>query len=306
MGFLMYHWIMARKQHLVTGHLEGIGAEVFVQFPEVITAMVAGHHGIYALYNGERLYYVGLATDLKNRLKAHLRDRHKKLWDRFSVYITSTDEHIKELESLMLRVIQPEGNRVKGKLKGSDALNRDLDRRIKDVQDQRRSGILGRIARAPKTGERKTRGASTALIAFYKGFTYKATLRADGQVRYAGTLYESLSAAAKAVTNRRTSGPGFWYVQNPEGEWVRYKENEDRPTDRRSATNGRTPLKAFYKGKTYTATLRADGQVRWNGELYNSLSAAGRALTGRGTNGRHFWRMQDAHGDWVRLSDLNA
>ena len=202
---------MARKQHLVTGHLEGIGAEVFVQFPEVITAMVAGHHGIYALYNGERLYYVGLATDLKNRLKAHLRDRHKKLWDRFSVYITSTDEHIKELESLMLRVIQPEGNRVKGKLKGSDAMNRDLDRRIKDVQDQRRSGILGRIARAPKTGERKTRGASTALIAFYKGFTYKASeVTSKGMVVTLATK----ESAATSVGYRLVPKGSTWLIDD--------------------------------------------------------------------------------------------
>jgi hypothetical protein len=39
------------------------------------------------------------------RLKGHLRDCHKGLWDRFSVYLTSDAEHIKELESLLLRII---------------------------------------------------------------------------------------------------------------------------------------------------------------------------------------------------------
>jgi type I restriction-modification system DNA methylase subunit len=33
-------------------------------------------HGVYALYRGNRLYYVGLASNLRSRLNTHLRDRH--------------------------------------------------------------------------------------------------------------------------------------------------------------------------------------------------------------------------------------
>jgi predicted GIY-YIG superfamily endonuclease len=36
-----------------------------------IGALIKGHAGIYALYKGERLYYVGLATNLMGRVKQH-------------------------------------------------------------------------------------------------------------------------------------------------------------------------------------------------------------------------------------------
>jgi len=75
---------------------------------------------VYALYKRSKLYYVGLAKDLK----AHLNDRHGQSWDRFSVYLTIGDEHLKELESLILRIVKPKGNKVKGKFAKSQDLRR--------------------------------------------------------------------------------------------------------------------------------------------------------------------------------------
>lgn len=46
------------------------------------------------------------------RVNHHLKDWHKGKWDRFSVYLTNDDEHIKPLESLMLRIINPKGNKA--------------------------------------------------------------------------------------------------------------------------------------------------------------------------------------------------
>lgn len=92
------------KGQLVCQHLENISRDALENYQAVIKEFVKGRHGIYALYKKDKLYYVGLASNLRNRLKHHLRDRHAHTWDRFSVYLTIKDEHLKELESLILRI----------------------------------------------------------------------------------------------------------------------------------------------------------------------------------------------------------
>ena len=107
---------------LVSAHLERISAQVFVEFQSSITMLVSKQHGVYALYNGDKLYYVGLAKDLKTRLKQHLKDQHAKRWDRFSLYLTHTDEHLKELETLVLHIVKPKGNIQHGRFARSSNL----------------------------------------------------------------------------------------------------------------------------------------------------------------------------------------
>jgi hypothetical protein len=57
-----------------------------------------GRNGVCAYRKG-KLYYSGLASDLRGRLRWHLRDRHAQRWDTFSVYLTIGDKHLRELES---------------------------------------------------------------------------------------------------------------------------------------------------------------------------------------------------------------
>ena len=98
---------MARSRRLVKEHLEGVHWSVLKDYHKPVNEFIRDQAGVYALYKGKRLYYVGLATNLQRRLNAHLRDRHQNDWDRFSVYLTTRDEHIKELESLLLRIMSP-------------------------------------------------------------------------------------------------------------------------------------------------------------------------------------------------------
>jgi hypothetical protein len=51
-------------------------------------------------------------------------------WDTFSVYLTIGDKHLRELESLILRVVQPPGNRQLGKFSGAQNLNRQFGQAI--------------------------------------------------------------------------------------------------------------------------------------------------------------------------------
>src|SRR5579862_7134602 len=98
-------------RHLVAQYVESLPRRVFAEYQDLIKEYVKGRHGIYALYRRDRLYYVGLASNLRSRLRAHVRDRHSLGLDRFSLYLTSSDGHLRELEALSIRISAPKGNR---------------------------------------------------------------------------------------------------------------------------------------------------------------------------------------------------
>ena len=74
--------------HLVCQHLEDISRDALEKHQKIIKQYVRRRNGVYALYRKGKLYYVGLAKNLRSRLTHHLRDRHSNAWDRFSVYLT--------------------------------------------------------------------------------------------------------------------------------------------------------------------------------------------------------------------------
>lgn len=65
-----------RKRPIVTGYLETVSSTIFDRQREAITEMTTGRQGLYALYRRNKLYYVGLASNLKSRINGHLKDRH--------------------------------------------------------------------------------------------------------------------------------------------------------------------------------------------------------------------------------------
>ncbi|OQY84560.1 MAG: hypothetical protein B6D41_15480 [Chloroflexi bacterium UTCFX4] len=75
--------------------------------------------GIYILFKGDKPYYVGMSkTSLRRRLKNHaLKDHHRGQWDKFSFYQVPRQQYIKDIETLLIRVIRPPGNKVRGKYK---------------------------------------------------------------------------------------------------------------------------------------------------------------------------------------------
>jgi len=73
--------------------------------------------GIYALYDNYGLYYVGLTTfSLYSRLRSHTIDHHKGKWKRFSWYQIPNLKYSKDMETAILRIVNPKANRVKGKI----------------------------------------------------------------------------------------------------------------------------------------------------------------------------------------------
>lgn len=61
-----------RKSHLVVQHVERMARRILEEHPDVVREYVKGKRRVYALYKGPRLYYVGLASNLRSRFKAHL------------------------------------------------------------------------------------------------------------------------------------------------------------------------------------------------------------------------------------------
>jgi hypothetical protein len=126
-----------RNSQLVCEYLENISRKILEDHQDVIRSFVRRRNGIYAMYRRGKLYYVGLASSLLGRLKSHLRDRHgSDSWDRFSVYLTVGPQHMKEIESLLLRIANPPGNRVRGKFVKCENILRKVQaeyrRRMKD------------------------------------------------------------------------------------------------------------------------------------------------------------------------------
>jgi len=226
---------MPKKAGLVCQHLEHINVRALEQYQQIIRAYVRRREGVYALYRKRRLYYVGLASDLNWRLGAHLKDRLKQKWDSFSVYLTVNDQHLKELESLMLRVIlpKPKGNKQSGRFAISENLLRRFKRDIREFHKKELGELIGLVPKQTKLERdradsllaqyvRRT-GKSIRLRAVYKGKTYRALVQKDGTVRYRNRKYISPSAAAKAVIQRGCNGWVFWSYQRAPGQWVRLR-----------------------------------------------------------------------------------
>jgi hypothetical protein len=227
---------MGKRRPLVSQHLENISRKALDEYQEVIREHVYGRHGIYALYRRNALYYVGLASNLRNRLKHHLKDRHQKSWDRFSVYLTADDEHMKELESLVLRIVPTKGNKVRGKFAQSENLGKLLQRRIWADVRQRVRDLFGKNPRLAAADRRKgrltkKRGRSRLPLAGvfprtvtirrrYKGNWYRARVRRDGQISYDGKLYDSPSYPARLICNRGVNGWSFWSYEARPRQWV--------------------------------------------------------------------------------------
>lgn len=323
-------------RRLVIQHLENVSSDILEKHPEIIRDYIKGQNGIYALYDEDKLYYVGLATDLRNRLKQHLGDRHSGLWNRFSLYLTKGDEHLRELESLVLRIASPKGNVLKTRFAGSSNLALDLEKRIKIKSDQEIAKIFGRSAKVRETALnsspfRNARNRSQSALApyitkgfpirhDYKGKRYIAKVHANGKIHFNGKVFTSASmAGAEIMRGHSVNGWTFWKYQNSQGEWVlldelRKKRPRPRPfkieRKRRVAAlapyvRKSFPIQANYKGKLYTAKVHPDGTITYNGKLFTSPSLAGSAVrNGKQTGGWHFWKYQDEKGEWKKLDVL--
>jgi hypothetical protein len=232
---------MEKKTQLVCQYLENVSREALENYQDIIKEYVYRRQGIYALYNNNKLYYIGLATNLRSRLRRHLNDRHGDSWDRFSVYLTIGDSHIKELESLILRVVKTSGNRQKGKFNKAENLQRKLAADIRARFSEKLVSIIGakNKSRSPKEQIKKItkelEGRKPVLAGYdkhplilqnkFKGKVLQARVKRNGMILFQGKLYTSPSLAAAAACKRPTeNGWWFWKYERAPGDWVRLDE----------------------------------------------------------------------------------
>lgn len=230
---------MAKPSQLVCQHLENVSREALKKHQDIVKNYVRGRRGIYALYRRNKLYYVGLASNLRNRLRTHLRDKHKQSWDRFSVYFTIGDKHMKEIESLLLRIAKPPGNKVGGRFVKSENLRNRFMSDIREKQRKELDDLVGMTGpphvRTDRKGRRRAYGARQVALApyvsdriklkaRYKGKTFVATARKDGRIHFDGKLYNSPSAAGEVIVKHACDGWKFWHYQRAPGDWVPLRE----------------------------------------------------------------------------------
>ena len=152
---------LAAPRSLVVNRLEKVSKDLFRRHFGLITELVGNSPGIYALYDGPDLYYVGKSTDLKKRVKQHLRDRHLASWTHFSLYLVRRAEHIHEIESLLVRIANPQGNRVVPRGKSSGPLLKKLQQMVRQKQKDEYLELFGvpRAKRERKRGSAADRAA---------------------------------------------------------------------------------------------------------------------------------------------------
>jgi hypothetical protein len=88
--------------------------------------IMKGYSGIYALYRRNDLYYVGLTTNLFQRISRHQRDRHARKWDSFVIFRIRRVRYLKDIETLLTHLVEIPGNQVKGKVPRDADINRIL------------------------------------------------------------------------------------------------------------------------------------------------------------------------------------
>jgi len=226
---------MSKRSPLVSQHLENISREALENYQSIIRRHVRRRQGVYALYRRNKLYYIGLASNLRSRLAHHLRNHHQDSWDRFSVYLTIGDSHLKELESLILRVVKPKGNKQKGKFLKSEDIRRRFARDIRSQQHNELLSLLGKEKVLDVEEGKLATGRQPVLANYidgpmnlqarYKGKIIKAHVRRNGSIRFKGKVYLSPSFAGAAACKRRScNGWRFWKYERAPGDWVPLNE----------------------------------------------------------------------------------
>jgi hypothetical protein len=221
---------------LVTKRLEGVSKDVFKKYYPIITDLIGNSPGVYALYDAGELYYVGRSLDLHRRVKHHLKDRHLASWTHFSLYLVRREGHTHEIESLLVRIANPKGNRVVPHGRSSGPLVKALEQLIKKKQDEERKDLFSDFrGRKLKEGGQEVSGPTslaglvarrTPIFREYKGKEYAGSLSPSGVITLNGKKFKSPSGAARSVIHHRgaVNGWWFWSIKDETGNWVKLKD----------------------------------------------------------------------------------
>jgi excinuclease UvrABC nuclease subunit len=124
------------KGALIKGMSKNLPSDILIDpvFKKKLREILRGYAGIYALYKGERLYYVGLARNLHGRVRWHLKDKHAGKWDHFKIFRIQRVRYLKDIETLIHRIAEPRGNRAMGRVPKDADLNRVLREVLREYE----------------------------------------------------------------------------------------------------------------------------------------------------------------------------
>jgi len=130
-----------KRGSLIKHLLENVKKESLQLISKELREVFRKKSGIYALYRGDRLVYVGLTTNLYWRVQGHTKSK-RLIWDNFSIFIVKNLKYLRDLETGIVRIARPKGNRIEGRVPDHHFLKRILKFKVK----QKRS-ILKKRAR---------------------------------------------------------------------------------------------------------------------------------------------------------------
>jgi hypothetical protein len=111
---------------LIRAYAENLPGALLGVFWKEFHELLRGHSGVYILYKHDVPHYVGKASSLASRIRHHQKDRLKRKWDAFSLYVVRGDRQVKDVESLLLRIVKPKGALVSGRFRGAENLKKSL------------------------------------------------------------------------------------------------------------------------------------------------------------------------------------
>ena len=111
--------------------LDGVKRKYFDIIKRELRQVLKDMSGIYALYKGDRLVYVGLATDIYWRMKGHSKS-HRLNWDTASIFIISKLKYLRDVETAIVRIAKPKYNDISGRVGNEHYLERVLKKRVRE------------------------------------------------------------------------------------------------------------------------------------------------------------------------------
>jgi hypothetical protein len=122
------------KGRLLKGMSRKLPIEIFKHpaFKRGLKDLMKGYSGIYALYNGKKLYRIGLTSDLLSRVKTYFKPPHKGKWNQFAIFRIGKAAYLRDIETVILGITDPPGNKVKGRVPKDVDINRLLIKILKD------------------------------------------------------------------------------------------------------------------------------------------------------------------------------
>jgi hypothetical protein len=140
------------------------------------------------------------------------------------------------MESLILRIGRPSGNRVAGKFSKAENLIGRFKADIQRKQKLQLGELLGLTKKVKLVQRALSKDGKVPVLAPYvvktlkirakfKGNTIRAHVLRGGAIVFKGKRYNSPSMAAAAACNRRTcNGWTFWKYERGPNEWVILRE----------------------------------------------------------------------------------